>query len=66
MTSTKPPPDPRQPLELKIRVLRSQLGRVDGDLERLREMKDRIQKEIDHCQKLLARIERQQRLRRVK
>ncbi|MEE8348066.1 MAG: hypothetical protein V3R94_00730 [Acidobacteriota bacterium] len=59
-------PDDALPLQLQIRVLRSQLERINSDLYRLDEVKTQLMEEIGHCENLLVHTKRIQRLRIVK
>ena len=54
------------PIELKIRLLESELERLNADLAWLQQRRDDVAKELDHYEKLLFRNRRRNLLRRVK
>jgi hypothetical protein len=54
------------PIQLQIRVLRTELERLESDLYRLDELKAQLMEEIGHYENLLAKTKRRQVLRRIK
>ncbi|MEE2821607.1 MAG: hypothetical protein VYA53_01350 [Acidobacteriota bacterium] len=54
------------PIQLQLRVLRTQLEIIESDLCRLDELKSELMEEIDRCQVLLALTKKKNILRRVK
>ncbi|MDA2934754.1 hypothetical protein MYX82_10490 [Acidobacteria bacterium AH-259-D05] len=54
------------PIQLQIRVLRTELEQIELDAHRLDQLKAQILDEISHYEDLLVRTKRQRLLRRVK
>ena len=54
------------PIELRIRILQSELEQIELDLSRLSQSKSQIVEEISHYQDLLSESKRHSLLRRVK
>ena len=54
------------PIELRIRILQSELEQIELDLSRLSQSKSQIVEEISHYQDLLSESKRHRLLRRVK
>ncbi len=54
------------PLELKVRLLESELERLDSDLEWMQERRSEIQEEIGYYTKLLSKSRHRKNLRLVK
>jgi hypothetical protein len=54
------------PIELKLRLLESELERLNADMAWLRQRQDEVAKEITYYEKLLLKSCRRNLLRRVK
>jgi hypothetical protein len=54
------------PIELKLRLLEAELGRLDSDLSWLQQRREEISKEIQYYEKLLVKNRSRNVLRRVK
>jgi hypothetical protein len=54
------------PIELKLRLLESELDRLNSDLSWLEQRRDEVTKEMQYYEKLLHRGRRRSVLRRVK
>jgi hypothetical protein len=54
------------PIELKLRLLEAEMGRLDSDLSWLQERREEISKEMQYYEKLLTKTRSRHVLRRVK
>lgn len=55
-----------QPIELKLRMLRSELGTLNSDLKMLAVRRDNVQVEIRRLEELREKLQRRCRIHRVK